>query len=177
MPPPPDSTHSLLAGAGGASLASLARHASGNYLGAFFQVAIPLQQRLTTIGGRPNKKVAAMLVEPAAYINSQPWTNFARTAHQDAKRLDLSFTIPEHYTANLIAPRSNIIFSACDPESIAQGLSCAIATLIIRKLHEAAATPKGVRLIAACIQKLADLCTFFLLSYIIPNHQQAQTTY
>ena len=65
-PLPPDSAHSLLAGDGGASLASFTRHAYGSYLGAFFRVAGPLQQRLTVIGGSTNRKVAAMLVDHAA---------------------------------------------------------------------------------------------------------------
>ena len=43
-PPSPDSTHSLPVGAGGTSLKSLACHAFGNHLGAFFRVASPLQR-------------------------------------------------------------------------------------------------------------------------------------
>ena len=41
-PPSPDFTHSFPDGTGGASLASLARHASGGYLGAFFRLSSPL---------------------------------------------------------------------------------------------------------------------------------------
>ena len=47
-----DSTYSLPMGAGGAALASFARHASGSYLDLFFQVDGPLKQRLTIMGGR-----------------------------------------------------------------------------------------------------------------------------
>ncbi len=69
-PPPPDSTHSLLVGAGGASLASLFHRASSSYLGAFFRVASPMQQRLTIIAGRTSRKVEAMIVDPDAYSPS-----------------------------------------------------------------------------------------------------------
>ena len=53
-PVPRDSTHSLPDGAGGASLASLARDACGSYLGACLRVTRPMQQRLTAMGGKTN---------------------------------------------------------------------------------------------------------------------------
>ena len=69
--PPRDSTHSLPAGDGGASLTSLARHAFGNYLGAFYILVGPLQQRLTVVGGRASRLMASMLVDLASFRESQ----------------------------------------------------------------------------------------------------------
>ena len=63
--PPESSTHSLHVGAGGASITSLAKHASGSYLGAFFRVAGPLHQRLIAMGGTTNRCVAAQLTNPS----------------------------------------------------------------------------------------------------------------
>ncbi len=45
-------THALPVGAGGAGLTSLETHAAGGYIGAFFKIAGPLQQRLTHGDGR-----------------------------------------------------------------------------------------------------------------------------
>jgi len=47
---PMDSTHTLPVGAGGLSLRYLASHAADSYLGAFFRVVGPLQQRLVAMG-------------------------------------------------------------------------------------------------------------------------------
>ena len=55
-------THSLLVGAGGASITSLAKHDSGIYLGAFFRcVAGPLHQRLIAMGGATNRSIVVHL--------------------------------------------------------------------------------------------------------------------
>lgn len=58
------STHALPIGAGGAGLTSLESHAAGGYIGAFFRIAGPLQQRLTAMGGTTNREVAAALTNP-----------------------------------------------------------------------------------------------------------------
>jgi len=69
-PPSQDSTHPLPTGAGGGSRISLARHASGIYLGAFFRVVAPLQQRLKAMGGRTIRAVTSMLVNLDAFRDS-----------------------------------------------------------------------------------------------------------
>ncbi len=152
-PPPANSTHALPASARGASLPFLAHHATERYLGAFFRVAGPLQQRLTTIGGRTNRSVALMLATPTAFRGSQPWTNFVCTAHSEACVLEQSVTVAEHSTANLIAPRGNIITSVGDPSSIAQDLLPANCTDVIPHLVEVVAASKGVKFIPASIHK------------------------
>ena len=56
-----NSTHNLPVGAGGAGLTSLEAHAAGGYVGAFFRIAGPLQQRLIAMGGPTNGEVGAAL--------------------------------------------------------------------------------------------------------------------
>ena len=45
------STHSLLVGAGGASLQSLEKHGNGSHLGPYYRIAGPLVARLFMMGG------------------------------------------------------------------------------------------------------------------------------
>ena len=66
-PPPHESPYALPVGAGGASLTSLARHATGSYLNAFFRVAGPQKQGLTTMGGKINRSMAQMLAISSAF--------------------------------------------------------------------------------------------------------------
>jgi hypothetical protein len=117
--PPETSTHSLPVGAGGSSITSLAKHASG----AFFRVAGPLHQRLIAMGGTTNRRVAALLSDPLDVADSAPWVAFVTAAHTTALDLQLSFTDIEQNSANLIAPRGSIISSAGDPSSVSQDLS------------------------------------------------------
>jgi hypothetical protein len=57
---PEDSTHTPPVGAGGAGLIFLlAAHAEGSYIGAFFRITGPLQQRLNAMGGITNRELAA----------------------------------------------------------------------------------------------------------------------
>jgi len=89
-------------------------------------MAYPLQYRLTAIGGRTIREVAAMHVNPAAFSESQPWANFVLFAHSEAQLLEQSLTVAENSITKLIVPRGNIILSVGDPASIAQDLSPAI---------------------------------------------------
>jgi hypothetical protein len=79
--PPESSTHSLLVGAGGASITSLAKHASSSYLGAFFRDADPLHQRLIAVGGITNRYVTAQLANPSVASQPSPWASFVNDAH------------------------------------------------------------------------------------------------
>ena len=60
-PPVEDSTHTLSVGAGGAGLTSFEAQAWGSYLGAFYRIAGPLQQRLIAMGGSTIKAIATTL--------------------------------------------------------------------------------------------------------------------
>jgi len=80
------------------------RHASGSYLGSFFRVVGPLQLRLKIIGGKIDRSVAGIIVDPSTIGASQPWTRFVCEAHAEARRLEAAFTLVEHNTANLMAP-------------------------------------------------------------------------
>jgi len=60
-----ESTHTQPVGAGGFGLTSLASHATGGYLGAFYRIAGPLQQRLSAMGGSTNQRIAAVLQNPS----------------------------------------------------------------------------------------------------------------
>ena len=61
-----DSTNNLLVGAGGASFTSQEARAVGGYLGAFYRIAGPLQQRLSAMGGNTNREKAGALHNPVA---------------------------------------------------------------------------------------------------------------
>ena len=61
------------------------------------------------------------------------------------------------------APRGNIITSAGEPSSVAQDLIPTLHTEITPSRTEAAATPKGVKFVAAGIRKLVEWRAFFLL--------------
>ena len=111
-----------------------------------------------------------MLVNPAAHCHSQPWANFVYNAHQEDRQHHQSFDASKHAAANLIAPRGNIITLVGDLGSIAQDLSPTILTEVIPQLQEAAAAPKGVPFIAACIRKLTDWRAFFCLLTSAPTH-------
>ena len=69
-PPGEGSTHTLPVGAGGEGLTSLEAHAWGAYLGAFYTIGGPLQQRLTSMGGSTNRAIATALLNPGASMNS-----------------------------------------------------------------------------------------------------------
>ena len=103
---------------GGASLTSLARHASGSYLGAFFRVVGPLHQRLIAMGGGTNRNVASMLADLAAATfshNGQPLSPM-RIQKPSACSSPLPLMIKPH--RNTVAPRGNIISTDGDPASI-----------------------------------------------------------
>ena len=58
------STRTLLVGVSGAGLTSLARHPTGNYVGAFFLITRSPQQRLTPMGGATNRALTTTLQNP-----------------------------------------------------------------------------------------------------------------
>jgi hypothetical protein len=100
----------------------LAAHAKGSYIGAFYMIAGPLQQRLTAMGGSTNREIAATLHSPEASKNSRQWANNMCRAHAAAKLLQQSFTPEERHAANSLSPIGNTIFSAGDPTSVIEDL-------------------------------------------------------
>jgi len=159
--PPEASTHSLPVGAGGAYVTSLAKHANGSYLGAFFRVDRPLHQRLNAMGGITNRSVAAQLVHPPLASHYSPWASFVNDAHSAALTLQLSFSDEEKHSMNLIAPRGCIITSAGDPSSVSQDLTPTLQLDVTPPLSQAAATPKGARFVASSLRKLREWRSFF----------------
>ena len=95
---------SMLLGAGGASVSSLAKHAFGSYLGAFFRVARPLHQRLIAMGGATNRLIDAHLANPSGASASMPWASYVYASHTAATSLHQSFTATEQHFADLIDP-------------------------------------------------------------------------
>jgi hypothetical protein len=105
-----------------------------------------------------------MLVNPVAFRDSKSWAKFVCTALSEARLLEQSFTLDEHSTANLVAPRGNIIISAVDPPQLPNTSFPPFArTSCILQLVKAATTPKGVRFVAAGIWKLENGLAFFCL--------------
>jgi hypothetical protein len=60
-----------------------------------------------------------MLVNPVQASATQQWATFVCDAHAVALGLQLSFTIADRATANLMAPRENVISTAGNPSSVA----------------------------------------------------------
>ena len=167
-----DSTHTLPVGAGGAGLTSLAAHVEGNYTGAFFSIARPLQQRLTTTGGSTNRELTAALHNPVARKATNKWADTVHTAHDSAKQLELSFSPAKRHAAHTMAPRGNTIFSAGDPTSEVVDLPPTIDDDDFPELHQATTAPKGVMYIAARIRKWKERRRFFDLHSRIPSRDQ-----
>ena len=103
------------------------------------------------MSGRTNASVASILVDPAAFRESQPWANFVCSAHTNTCLMERSFTVEKYTTANPIAPRGNIITSAGDPSSISQDLLPSIPMDTIPRLDEVDVAPKGILFIASGI--------------------------
>ena len=99
---------------------------------------------------------------------TQEWATFICGAHADALGLQQSFTVFERTTANLGAPRGNIISTVNDPSSVAQELPATIHTHVTPPLDAAAAAPKGVRFVAAGMRKLAEWRAFFCMHGEVP---------
>jgi len=154
--PLPDSSHCLPIGACGASFTSLARHTKGSYLGAFFRVSGPLQQRIVAMGGITNRTIGARLMDPAAASATQDWAAHGCAAHEEAMQMQHSFTPEEHGTTNFIAPRGNTITYVGDPTSVTQDLLPTIHTNVTLPLWDATEAPKGVRFVAAGLRKLSE---------------------
>ena len=72
-------------------------------------------------------------------------------------------------TANLIAPRGNIITTVGDPNSVAQDLPPTIQTDVSPSLDAAAVAPRGIGFVAAGIRKLSEWGAFFHLHSIAPS--------
>jgi hypothetical protein len=119
--------------------------------------------------GRTYRSVAAMIANPSAICDSQPWARFVYDAHAEARRLETSFNSEKHNTMNLMAPRGNIITSAGDPSSVAQDLQLTIFTEVIPPHNIAAAAPKGALFISAGLRKLVKwrVLLFLLLTITI----------
>ena len=132
----------------------------GGYIGAFFRIAGPLQQRLIAMGGSTNREIAAALQNPSASRSTRRWARTVCESHEEAKTLQQSFTPAEHYTADALAPRGNTIYSAGDPSSTVEDLPSTIDDEELPELIESTASPKGVRYIAARVRKMRDWRSF-----------------
>jgi hypothetical protein len=117
LPASEDSTHILPVGAGGMGLTSLAAHAEDNYVGAFFTIVGPLQQRLTAMGGSTNRELETTLLNPVAMKATSQWADNVHKAHDTTKQFQLSFSPVERHAADTLALRGNTIFSAGYPTS------------------------------------------------------------
>jgi hypothetical protein len=162
-PTPENSTHALPVGAREAGLTSLEAHAAGGYIGAFFRIAGPLQQWLTSMGGTTNREIVAALHDPSASKNARQWARSVCEAHDEASLLQQSFTPAERHIAGALAPRGNTIYSAGDPSSTVEDLPITIDDEELPELHASTTTPKGVRYIAARVRKMMDWRKFFTL--------------
>jgi hypothetical protein len=171
-PAPDHSTHTLPVGAGGAGLPSLAAHADGSYVGAFFRIAGPLQQRLCAMGGQTNSNLAASLQYPEHSKNSTQWANSVIKAHAMARDLQQSFSPAEQHAADRLAPRGSAIFSAGDPTSEVPDLPPTIDTDDFPEIHQATSAPKGIRFVASRIRKWRDWRDFFDLHSSAPARDQ-----
>ena len=136
-------------------------HAWGAYLGAFFRIAGPLHQRLIAMGGSTNRAVASALHNPEAARDTLQWAHIVCEAHAAGTSLLLSFSPAEKETADRIAPRGNIIFSAGDPTSVVEDLPTTIEDEPLPQLHQATTAPRGIRFIAAKLRKLTEWRHFF----------------
>jgi hypothetical protein len=142
-------------------------------MGVFFRIAGPLQQRLTTMGGTTNREIAAALHnDPSASMDERQCARSVCEAHEDATRLQQSFTPAERHSADVLAPRGNTIYFAGDPTSIVEDIPTTIDAEDLPELHESTAAPKGVRYIASRIQKLMDWRHFFTLHRRTPARDQ-----
>jgi hypothetical protein len=70
--------------------------------------------------------------------------------------LQQSFTPAKRHSADALAPRGNIIYSAGDPSSTVEDLPSTIDNEELPELHASTAAPKGVRYIAARVRKMMD---------------------
>jgi hypothetical protein len=105
------------------------------------------------MGGSTKREISAALHNPEANKKSRQWANIVCQANTAAQRLHHSFTPAEKHTANSLAQRGNIIFSAGDPTSVIEDLPPTIDEEDFSELHQSRTTPKGVRFIAARIRK------------------------
>jgi hypothetical protein len=71
------------------------------------------------MGGSTNRAVAYMLLNHENVTDTQKWATCACDAHVEALGMRQSFTVDEHATARLLAPRGNIISTVKDPSSAA----------------------------------------------------------
>ncbi len=106
--------------------------------------------------GSTNREIAAALHNPEASKNSRQWANNVCQAHTAAQQLQHSFIPSEKHTANSMAPRGNIIFSAEDPTSVIEDLPPIIDEEDFPELRQSTIAPKGVRFLAARIRKWAE---------------------
>jgi hypothetical protein len=106
------------------------------------------------MGGSTNREIATTLNNPEAARATKDWAHAVCRAHEEAKQLQFSFSPAELYTADLIAPKENIIFSAGDPTSMVLDLPATIETKVMPELLESTIAPQGIRFVAANIRKL-----------------------
>ena len=91
------------------------------------------------------------------------WAHHVCEAHREAKLAQASFTPEQIHTADLIAMRGTIIFSAGDPTSVVEDLTPTIETDAVLELVQSVAAPKGVRFVAAKVKKITEWRNFFKL--------------
>jgi hypothetical protein len=141
----------------------LEAHAWGAFLGAFYRIAGPIQKRLVAMGGSTNRAIAAALHDLTAVRDTLQWAHSIGEAYLAGNGLRQSFSPAEKDTVDRLAPRGNTIFFAGDPTSIVEDLLATIEDEPLPELHQAIATPKGIRFIAAKLCKLTEWRPFFEL--------------
>jgi hypothetical protein len=134
---------------------------NGRSLVAFCRIAGPLQQRLSTMGGSTNRRIAAVLQNQAANRDTLQLARSVCEAHDEAEALHESFTPAERQTTDRLAPRGNTVFSARDHTSLVDDLPPTIENEEVPGLAKSIAAPKGVRFIASRIRKLTKWRHFF----------------
>jgi hypothetical protein len=82
------------------------------------------------------------------------------------------FTPAERHTADCLAPRGNTIFSAGDPTTVVEDIPSTIEEEGLPELNVSSSAPKGIRFIAAKLQKLTEWRHFFDLHQRTPARDQ-----
>jgi hypothetical protein len=113
-----------------------------------------------------------MLVDPVTATASQQWASYATQTHEDALRLEQSFTVHDQATANLDAPRGNFTSRVGDPVSVSQDLPLTLHMDFTPSLDVATVASKGVQFVAAGLHKLAEWRAFFHLHMIVSSSTQ-----
>ena len=115
-----------------------------------------MHQRLIAMGDDTNRNVSSLLVNPVQAREAHQWAAVVCDAQYGAIDMQQLFTVDERATANLLAPRVDIITNVADPTFIAQDLPSTIHMDVTPPLESATVAAKGVRFVAVGLRKLAE---------------------